>query len=310
MLLVDFRDTLNPKKREVSRRFMHDVSKNIFSLSSFGNIPYFLGHTAYDFVTGRRGMDLNQPSRVTSYSELKLLLSFNGSIDATLRNEIERRLENVSINPLNNDNQTEIKLARQQYEALMEFARRPDGLPARIERDRRAEMVPLEHGKVARFFLNLSNILTFGRYVHREQATPELIARMEVARRLEGHTQFLRGVARSSPQTEVVWELQPVKQALQFMAERGTGANGSAARAVGAIFQRTNDAEVRRLCLDALYKINSKAAKNELLRVYRAEQAQSEWRGEIAERLRKAVAEDPRMKPADARSVLSQVGQP
>jgi hypothetical protein len=309
-LLVDFRNTLNPKKREVSRRFLNDVTKNIFSLSSFGNIPYFLGHTAYDFVTGRRGMDLNQPSRVTSYSELKLLLSFNGSIDSGLRNEIERRLENVSINPLNNDNQTEIQLARQQYEALMEFARRPDGLPARIERDRRAEMVPLEHGKVARFFLNLTNVLTFGRYVHREQATPELTARMELARRLEAHTQFLRGVARSSPQAEVVWELQPVKQALQFMVTHGTGANGSAARAVGSIFQRTNDGEVRRLCLDALYKINSKTAKNELLRVYRAEQAHSEWRAEIADRLRKAVAEDPRMKPADARSVLSQVGQP
>jgi len=79
---------------------------------------------------------------------------------------------------------------------------------------------------------------------------------------------------------------------------------------VGAIFQRTNDTEVRRLCLDALYKINSKAAKSELLRVYRAEQSQSEWRAEIADRLRKAVAEDPRMKPSDARSILEQVGQP
>jgi hypothetical protein len=101
-----------------------------------------------------------------------------------------------------------------------------------------------------------------------------------------------------------------VKQALQFMVERGAGANDSAARAVGAIFQRTNDAEVRRLCLDALYKINSKAAKSELLRVYRAEHAQSEWRAEIADRLRRAVIKDPRMKPAAARSVLSQVGQP
>lgn len=309
-LLVDFRDTLNPKKREMSRRVLHDVTRNIFSLSSFGNLPYFLGRTAYDWITGRRGMDLNQPTRLTSYSQLKLLLSFNGSIEPKLRSEIERRLENVSLNPLNNDNRTEVALARQQYDSLRDFARRPDGLPARIERDRRAEMVPLEHGPVARFLFNLGNVLTFGRYVHREQATPELAARMEQARRLDGHTQFLRGVAKSSPQAEVVWDLNPVKHSLQFLVDRGAGANGSAARAAAAIFQRTNDAEVRRLCLDALYKINSRTAKNELLRIYRAEQPQSEWRAEIAERLRKAVAEDTRMKPAEVRSVLGQVGQP
>ena len=309
-LLVDFRDSLNPRRRELSRRVLHDVTKNVFSLSSFGNVPYFLARIAYDWVTGRRGMDLNQPTRLTSYAELKLLLSFNPSIEPKLRNEIERRLENVSVNPLNNDNQTEVQLAREQYDALIAFAERPDGLSAKIERDRRAEMVSLDHGRVARFLFSLGNVLTFGRYVHRENATPELSARMEFARRLDRHTQFLRAVAKSSPQTEVAWDMETVKHSLQFVAERGAGANGSAARATAAIFQRTNDAEVRRLCLNALYKINNKTAKNELLRIYRDEQPQSEWRAEIAQRLRKAVTEDTRMKPAEVRSVLGQVGQP
>jgi hypothetical protein len=309
-VLVDFRHSLNPKRREVSRRVLHDLTSNIFSLSSFGNMPYFVGKSVYDWITGRRGMDLNQPTRLTSYSELKLLLSFNPTIEPKLRTEIEHRLENVSVNPLNNDNQTEVRLARQQYESLIEFAKRPDGLSARIERDRRAEMVPLEHRKLARFFLNLGNILSFGRYVHREQSTPELQARLEEARRLETHTQLLRAVARSSPQTEVAWDLMTVKHSLQFLAERGAGANGAAARATGRIFERTNDVELRHLCLDALYKINSRKAKHELLRIYGNEQPQSEWRAEIAQRLRKAVIEDTRMKPAEVRAVLNQVGQP
>jgi hypothetical protein len=309
-LLIDFRDRRNPRRRELSRRVLHDVTKNIFSLSSFGNVPYFLGRTVYDWVTGRRGMDLNQPSRLTSYSELKLLLSFNPSLEPKLRSEIEKRLENVSVNPLNNNNQSEVQLARQQYESLLAFAGRPGGLTARIERDRRAEMVALEHGRGARFFFGLGNILTFGRYVHRETMSPELSARIDFARRLDSHTQFLRAVARSSPQTEVAWDLTAVKNSLQFLADRGAAANGSAARAAAAIFQRTNDAELRRLSLDALYKIKSKTAKKELLRIYRDEQPQSEWRTEIAERLRKAATEDPRMKPTEVRSVLIQVGQP
>src|SRR5207302_5662923 len=137
-LLIDFRHRLNPKRREISRRLLSDVAKNIFSISNFGNVPYFVGHRVYDFITGRRGMDLNQPTRLRSYSELKLLLSFNGSIDPKLREEIERRVQNVSVNPLNNDNESEVRLARQQYDALINYARRNDGLPAKIDRDRRA----------------------------------------------------------------------------------------------------------------------------------------------------------------------------
>jgi hypothetical protein len=309
-LLVDFRDSRNPKRREISRLVLNDLTRNIFSLSSFGNIPYFLGRSAYNFVTGRRGMDLNQPTRLNSYSELTLLLSFNSSVDPQLQREIERLLEIVSVNPLSNDSQSEAQLARQQYDALIDFARRPDGLPAKLERDRRAEMVALQHGSAARFFINLGNVLSCGRYVHRENATPELSARLEVARRIERHTNFLSRVAGSSPQTEVAWDMSTVKSSLQFLADRGAGANGSAARAAALIFQRTDDGEARRLCLDALYKINSKTAKNALLRLYRQEQPQSEWRPAIAERLRKAVAADSRMRPAEARAVLSQVGQP
>lgn len=309
-LLIDFRHSLNPKKREMSRRLFSDLTKNIFSLSSFGNIPYFVGRSVFDFVTGRRGMDLNQPTRLRSYSELKLLLSFNPSIDPKLRTEIERRVQNVSLNPLNNDDESEMRLARQQYDALVEFARRPEGLSAKIERDRRAEMVPLEHGRTARVLFTLGNILSFGRYVHREKATPELYGRLELARRLSHHTRFLSEVARSSPQTDVSWDLSSVKQSLQFLASDGSAASGSASKAAAAIFAKTTDDETRRLSLDALCRMNNKTARKELLRLYEQQPAQSAWRADIAERLRRAVVADPRVKPAEAKALLGELDQP
>src|ERR1051326_1438619 len=309
-LLIDFRDSLNPKKRELSRRFFRELTKNIFSLSSFSNLPYFAGHKAFDFITGRRGMDINQPSRLTACSELKLLLSFNGAIDPQLRNEIERRLENVSLNPMTNENLAEVRLAQDQYQRLLDFARRPDGLAARIEKDRRAEMTPLVHRAASGFFFNLGNVLTFGRYVHREQSTPELAARLESARVIKYHTNILSEVAKSSPQTEVAWDLEIVRRSLRVLAVRGSGAEGSAARAAAMIFQRTSDDETRRLSLDALYKINTKTARSELVRLYNLERPQSDWRTTIAARLRKAVAEDNRLKPAEVKALLGQVGQP
>ena len=42
MLLVDFRDSFNPKKREMSRRVLHDVTRNFVSLSGAGGMNIFL----------------------------------------------------------------------------------------------------------------------------------------------------------------------------------------------------------------------------------------------------------------------------
>jgi hypothetical protein len=243
-----------------------------------------------------------------SYSELKLLLSFNSSIDPELRDEIEQRIQNVSLNPLNNSDEAEVQLAQQQYEALVDYAQRPDGLAAKIERDRRAEMMPFEHGRSARIFFSVANVMTFGRYVHRETANPELEQRLEKSRRLAYHTQFLSDVARSSATTDVAWDMTRVTRSLQFLASEGGAAPASAARATASIFRNTTDAEARRFCLEALSKINNKTARAELLKIYEHE-PQSELRAEIAARLRNAVASDARVKPAEARSLLNQLNQ-
>src|SRR5688500_20316088 len=99
MLLVDFRDSYNPKRREMSRRVINDVTRNVLSVSKFGNLPYFLGKTVFDFVTGRRCMDINQPSRLATYSQLKLLLALNNSMAPPLRNEVSGRPETIAAHP-------------------------------------------------------------------------------------------------------------------------------------------------------------------------------------------------------------------
>src|SRR5215211_1308971 len=149
MLLVDFRDSYNPKTREMSRRVLNDVTRNMLSLSKFGNLPFFLGRTVFDFVTGRRGMDINQPSRLHTYSQLKLLLALNTSMDPELRSEVSGRVEKISLNPFENDLNAEAHIATEQYKALVAFAKDPGGLAAKLELDRRAEMTSQEHGDKA-----------------------------------------------------------------------------------------------------------------------------------------------------------------
>lgn len=267
MVLVDFRDGLNPKRREMSRRALHDVTRNILSLSTFGDLPFFLGHTIFDFVTGRRGIDVNQPSRVRTYSQLKLLLSLSQSLDPELREQIGKRLEKVSLNPLENDLEAEARLAKQQYEALLAYAKRSDGLPAKLERDRRAEMLPLAHSRKEQIFFRAANILSFGAYTHREKATPDMSERLDLERRLRYHSRFLREVASSTGQVDVAWNLADIKQSLQFISEHGAGADSTTAKAAAAIFTRTTDSDTRRSCLDSLSRMRNPRAKTELLRL-------------------------------------------
>jgi hypothetical protein len=278
MLLVDFRDGLNPKKREMSRRTLQDVTRNILSLSRFGDVPYFLGRTVLDFVTGKRGMDINQPSRLHTYSQLKLLLSLNQSLEPELREQIGNRLERVSLNPMENDLEVEARLATEQYEALLAYARRPDGLPQRLNRDRRAELVPLEHGRTQQVLFRLANILSFGKYTHRESATPEMEARIDIARRLAYHTRFLQEVAKSSPQVEVVWNMEEIKRSLLFIADHGREADSKSISAAAKIFVRTEDPETRRICVESLSRIENPRARNELIRISQTKELEQSWK--------------------------------
>ncbi len=309
VVLVDFRDALNPKKREMSRRALQDVTRNVLSLSQFGDLPYFLGRTVFDFITGRRGIDVNQPSRLRTYSQLKLLLALNQSLNPGLRSQIRDRLEKVSLNPLENDLQAESELARAQYKALLLYAEQPDGLPAKLDRDRRSEMVHLEHGKTAQFFFRLTNILSFGSYAHREKGSPEMEARLDTTRRLTYHTRFLREVSRSNARIEVAWNLDEVKRSLQFISEHGPAANSQAIGAAAEIFLRTEDPETRRLCLESLSRINSSKARNELIRISQKQEIDQTWKDLIASYLTQPHKELVPLAASEANTNMQRVEQ-
>ncbi|HYG11949.1 MAG TPA: hypothetical protein VD835_18525 [Pyrinomonadaceae bacterium] len=308
ILLVDFRDSLNPKRRELSQRVLQDVARTTASLAHL-DLPFFLGRAVYDFVTDRRGVDVNQPSRVRAYSQLKLLLALDASLDPALRDEVSRKLECVSSNPLENDMQAEAHLAREQYAALLEHARRPSGgLPDKLDRDRRAELTPLVHSRTEQVLLRIANVATFGLYRHREEAKPvEQFAPLDIARRLAHHRQFLREVARSSAVVEVQWDIENVRRSLAFLNEHGERADGKTAAAVGRIFAHTKDEETRRLCLTSLYRINNETAKTTLVRIYRDEAAGAELRALSADYLRRAAREEQRISPKDAQ-IISTIG--
>ena len=225
-LLVDFRSNGNVTRREMSRRVLHDVTSNVLQFSQFSSLPYFVGRYGYDYVTGRRGIDVNQGSRLRSYAQLKLLLSVDNELDKDFKDEIADRLESASLNPMENDLEAEAKLARIQYENLMAYAKRPDGLAKKIDKDRRQEMVKLVHSDKERTLFSLAHFFSFGLYTHREKATPELLARMDTRRQLDYHERYLREVAFNSAKPEIDTNVEELKRSLLFISQNGAGSKG------------------------------------------------------------------------------------
>ncbi len=303
ILLVDFRNNGNPKMREMTKRALGDVTSNVLALSRFSGFPYFFGRFLYDFVTGRRGMDLNQTSRLRSYAQLKTLLALDDQMDADLREIIGDRLENVRINPLGNDSDTEKAIARTQYQNLMRYASDPDGLPAQIERERREEMVKFAHGKGARVFFKAANVLSLGMYSHRETPTQELLARMDTRRQLNYHERIVLEVAASSARPEIDSSIEQLRRSLTFLALNGADAQDKTARALAKIFANSNDQELKTISLASLYRINDSTAKKALLGIYSDGLVANDWRAMAAEYLRRALDEGQRISKRDAAAI-------
>lgn len=304
-ILIDFRDNGNPKTREMSRRILNDLTGNVLSFSRFGGLPFFVGRFVYDFVTGRRGADLNQASRLRSYSQLKLLISLDESLDAELREDIARRVESATLNPLQNDADVEARIAKAQYQNLMAYAADPSGLPKKISDDRREEMSKLKHSGKVRALHALGHLFSFGLYTHREAATPELLARLDTRRQLQYHERFLREIAAGSSDPAVDSQPELIKRSLTFVSHNGADAEEKTTRALARIFAISKDDNIQNLCLMGLYRINSSSAKKELLAIYNNAVIPDRWRNVSAHYLRLALQEGQRISVRDARSIAN-----
>jgi len=70
LLLVDFRDNLKPKRREIFQRSVTDLMKSVLGLSYLRDWYYFVPGRARDFVAWRRGAALDPLARLRAYAIL------------------------------------------------------------------------------------------------------------------------------------------------------------------------------------------------------------------------------------------------
>jgi len=218
------------------------------------------GSIGWNFVRSRHGDPNNRSARLKAYSQVRRWLTLDDSIDAALRVELQRRLEILGVNPLEQKVFEETEIAERQYDALLRYATDPKGLPARLERDRNAEMATYRHGFPTRAGFRLAKWFSLGIYSHREMDdNAGLEAAVGRERRAIRQIRFLETVAKSSPQPDVVWNIAEVRRAVNELI--ATGVPPGATRVVSRIMQQTGDAEIRALCERALSRVGVAAGQ-------------------------------------------------
>jgi hypothetical protein len=250
LLVVDFRDTHRPKQREMIRHAFTDTVSGVLGISKFGNPSFLFGSMAFNFITVRHGAANDRNARLNAYAEVREWLALDQSLNPAFRSALEKRLEMMGVNPMEQSIAGETKIAQRQYAALLRYAADPNGLPARLTRDRAAELYDYHHGLSARFGYTLAHAATFGLYKHPAEPEVLLEAQLDEARRVERETKFLETVAKSSSRPEIVWNMDDVRRALDDVAAAHLPARTE--RLVREIMGKTHDEETRALCARTL----------------------------------------------------------
>ncbi len=255
LLVVDFRDSHGPKRREMFRRAATDTVSGVLGISMWGNWPVLAGITSWNFIRERHGAATDRAARIRAYSQTRQWVTLDPAMDPALRTALMKHLEILGINPLEDSIFAEGKIARRQYAALLEYADDPKGLPARIEYDRNEELEAYYHGLGARAWFHFAHVATLGVYRHREATPAATVVALDEERRLTQHMQFLASVARSATDPSIVWNMDQVKRALDDLSASGFPARS--AQVVQRIMKGTSDEETRQLCERALQGLDA-----------------------------------------------------
>jgi hypothetical protein len=266
LLLADFRDQLKPKRREMFQQASTVLITGVLGITRFGNWSFFAAESAWTFIRGRHGAAVNRSARLRAYSEARAFLTVDASLDPKLKTELLARLGHLALNPLENGVATEAQLAREQYNALVQYAESPGGLIAKLEHDRRKELASYTQSRARRMLAGIGRFFNPRPRVDSAMPDPVVLAKLDADRRALHHQRFLRQLLASSPRPEVVGNIDEIRRSIEALSEE-PDARFRAPELIAEVFARSGDSELRVACLRALQHLDVEEARNELRRL-------------------------------------------
>jgi len=254
LMLIDFRHKLSRRRREVGQRSVNELIAGVLGISHFTSWYFYVAFDLHRFVLGRRGAALDEASRLDCYSDFRMQLALDRSIDPAFKEGMEKRIRWLAVNPLEAAPQREIQNAFARYNLLEQEAE--DGrLMARVDHERRFELSSFGEGERAKLAKSMLHVATLGLY--REQAERNDIFTLDRERRVTYQLSFLDPLVQAETPPEIAYDIERIKASVRELSSLMPAISSSAVRShaeatLARLKNLSKDNELQAECTTAL----------------------------------------------------------
>jgi hypothetical protein len=253
LMLIDFRHRLSRRRREVGQRSVDELIAGVLGLSHFTSWYFYVAFDLHRFVVGRRGAALDEASRLDCYSDFRMQLALDRGIDPALKEDLEKRIRWLAVNPLEVAPQREIQNAFARYNLLEQEAE--DGrLMARVDHERRFELSSFAEGEKAKLAKSMLHVATLGLY---KQAARNDIFTLDRERRVTYRLSFLDPLVEAETPPEIAYDSQRIKASVRELSSLMPAISSSTVRShaeatLARLKNLSKDNELQAECTTAL----------------------------------------------------------
>ena len=215
LILIDFRHKLSRRRREVGQRSVNELISGVLGISHFADWYFYIALDLHRFVVGRRGAALDEAARLDCYSDFRVNLALDRTIDPSLKKDMETRIRWLAVNPLEAAPQREIQNAIARYKLLEKEADDGD-LMARVDQEHRFELSSFGEGEKTKLTKSMLRVATFGFY--KQQAKSNDIFMLDHERRVTYQLNFLDSLIQAQTPPEISYDRQRIKSSVRELS--------------------------------------------------------------------------------------------
>jgi hypothetical protein len=167
------------------------------------------------FVVGRRGAALDEASRLDCYSDFRVNLALDRTIDPSLKKDMETRIRWLAVNPLEAAPQREIQNAIARYKLLEKEADDGD-LMARVAQEHRFELSSFGESEKTKLTKSMLHVATLGFY--KQQAKSNDIFILDHERRVTYQLNFLDSLIQAQTPPEISYDSERIKSSVRELS--------------------------------------------------------------------------------------------
>ncbi len=257
LLLIDFRDKLHIRRHELTQRAINEITSGVIGISHFTNWYYYVGADLYNFVVSRRGGATDQAERLDCYSQFRVALALDQQLDPALRQEMQKRVRSLAVNPLETAPGEEVRAASVRYARLQQEAGPGGALADQLDKDRRSELASFGESRSSAIAHGLLHAATLSAYTHRAKPDVGDLVILDCYRRIQTQLGFLDSLVQAGTPPEVAYSSSRVQDSVTTLSTLMPRVRSSKVRAhvrstLQALQELSGDSTLRTECLGAI----------------------------------------------------------